>query len=349
MTTNRWTTDRAAQWWAARPWPVGCNFTPSSAVNQLEMWQEETFDPVTIDRELSWAAALGMNTVRVYLHDLLHRQDPVGFLNRVDWFLGCAASHGISMVPVLFDGVWNPWPKPGRQPDPVPRLHNSRWVQGPGSEILHSPARWAELRPYVDAVVSRFAHDERVLAWDVFNEADQVDAETMRSGSRADKTAHATALAREVFAWARDAAPSQPLTMGVWEYDSNLAPVAGPYADLALGESDIISFHCYLPGVELESVVTNLAGHGRPLLCTEWLARSAGSTVDLLAVLRGRNVGAINWGLVDGRTNTRWPWRSWTEEMTDDEPWFHELLNADGTPHSRAEVDIFRAVTGRTE
>ena len=330
----------------ARAWPLGCNFTPSTACNQLEMWQPGTFDRETIDRELSWAAGLGMNTVRVYLHDILHRDDADGFLARMEWFLECADGHGISMIPVLFDGVWNPWPRSGPQQDPVPRLHNSRWVQGPGSAILHDPERWSELEPYVSDVVGHFADDARILAWDVFNEADQVDAESMKSGSRAEKTEHATGLARQVFSWARASAPSQPLTMGVWEYGTDNTPAPNPYNELALEMSDIVSFHCYSPRDVLESVIDNLSVHGRPLLCTEWLARTAGSTANLLPVFRERNVGAINWGLVDGRTNTRFPWRSWTEKVDDDEPWFHELLRVDGTPYSAEEAEIFRRTSG---
>ena len=331
---------------AGRPWPVGCNFTPSSASNQFEMWQEDSFDPATIHRELGWAAGLGMNTVRVYLHHMLHEQDAPGFLDRLEWFLGCAAGHGISMVPVLFDGVWNPWPKPGPQREPVPRRHNSRWAQSPGAEILRSPERWAELRPYVSDVTTRFATDTRILAWDLFNEPDQADAQTLADGSRPEKAGHATALAREVFGWVRETRVVQPLTVGVWEYDDSHRPVDGVMNRMALAESDIISFHCYSPAPVSSAVIDSLSSYGRPLLCTEWLARSAGSTVDLLPIFRERNVGAINWGLVDGRTQTRFPWRSWTEDVGDDEPWFHELLRRDGSPYDIAEAAVFRGVTG---
>jgi hypothetical protein len=346
MTTGRWSTKDAVMWAARRSWPVGCNFTPSTACNQLEMWQPETFDPATIDRELSWASGLGMNTVRVYLHDIAHRQDSRGFLDRVEWLLDCADGHGISVVPVLFDGVWNPHPRAGAQKEPIPRLHNSRWVQGPGAEILYAPQRWAELQPYVVDLLTRFAGDRRVLAWDLFNEPDQVDGHVLSGGSREEKASHASALAREVFAWAREVSPSQPLTVGIWEYDDNGAPAPGPFNELAVELSDIISFHCYLPGPGLRSVIDNLVSHDRPLLCTEWLARTAGSTVDLLHVFDQHNVGAVNWGLVDGRTNTRYPWSSWTQEVTDDEPWFHELLHADGTPYDIDEAELFRRVTG---
>ena len=47
---ERWTAERANNWYAQQPWLVGANFVPSTAINQLEMWQAETFDPATIDR-----------------------------------------------------------------------------------------------------------------------------------------------------------------------------------------------------------------------------------------------------------------------------------------------------------
>ena len=327
-------------------WLVGCNFTPSTAGNQLEMWQADTFDPETIDRELGWAAGLGMNAVRVYLHDLLYQSDGDAFLARMDQVLALAHAHGIAMVPVLFDGVWHPEPALGRQPEPTPLRHNSIWVQGPGAEIMFDTSRWDALEPYVSAVLDRFGDDSRVVAWDLFNEPDQMDLNTIRSGSRTDKAEAATALCDRVFDWARAVDPSQPLTVGLWEYDTNHRPADNALNALILERSDIISFHHYGPRGDLEAAIDVLASNGRPLLCTEWLARSEGSTMDLLEVFADRGVGAINWGLVDGRTQTRYPWKSWVEPVTEDEPWFHELLHADGTPYDPDEATLMRQITG---
>ena len=130
---GQWTEKEARDWYGRQPWPVGCNYIPSTAINQLEMWQAETFDEAANDRELGWAAGLGFNTVRVYLHDLLWEQDVRGFMGRIDRFLAIAARHGIRPMFVLFDGVWDPFPKPGPQPSPRPHLHNSGWVQSPGA------------------------------------------------------------------------------------------------------------------------------------------------------------------------------------------------------------------------
>ncbi len=344
---TRWSEQRAAEWRQSVGWLLGCNFTPSTAGSQLEFWQAATFDAPTIDRELDWAAEFGMNVVRVYLHDLIYQADGSGYLDRIDEFLAVADGHGIAAVPVLFDGVWHPRPKLGPQPDPIPRRHNSIWVQGPGSEILYDAERWPPLGDYVAAVLERFGDDGRVVAWDLFNEPDQLDRDTLRLGSRDAKAAAATALLDRVFDWARSANPSQPLTAGVWEYDEDRRPVDNDINSLMLGRSDIISFHCYEPLEHLNAVIDALSEHARPLLCTEWLARSAGSTADLLPTFGDRDVGAINWGLVDGRTQTRFPWKSWTEPVDDNEPWFHELLRRDGTPYDEAEAEIFRSTAKR--
>ncbi len=313
------------------------------------MWQPESFDPATIERELVWAAGLGMNAVRVYLHDLLYEGDAEGFLDRLDRFLALADKCGIGAIPVLFDGVWHPAPKLGKQPDPRPRIHNSIWVQSPGNRTLLDRSSWPDLRPYVDGVIRRFAEDQRIIAWDLFNEPDQMDATTMAAGSRDEKAAAATALADCVFDWAREVNPSQPLTVGVWEYDADHRTVTNPLNELALERSDVVTFHCYEPGGALTAVIDKLSELRRPLICTEWLARTAGSTIDLLEIFADKHVGAINWGLVDGRTQTRFPWRSWQEDVPDDEPWFHELLHADGTPYDEEEIALIRRVVARKQ
>jgi hypothetical protein len=241
--------------------------------------------------------------------------------------------------------VWNPKPQLGKQSEPKPFLHNSMWVQSPGSDIFYDRSRWSELRNYVFEVLSFFKDDERVIAWDLFNEPDQVDVVTLKLGSRDEKIATATELVSTVFHWAREVGVTQPLTVGVWEYDKDGQVAMNSLNQLIVDQSDIISFHCYEPRDKLTAVINALATHGRPLLCTEWLARSAGSTVDLLSVFKDSGVGAINWGLVDGRTQTRFPWRSWTEQVDVDEPWFHELLHPDGTAYDVQEIETFRRLT----
>ena len=166
---TRWSEAKAWEWQKEQGWMAGANFNPSTAINQLEFFQESTFDRETIDRELAWSAELGMKIHRVYLHNLLWDQDSLGFLSRVDEFLTLANKHNIKTMLVLLDDVWHPIPKLGTQPDPIPFVHNSGWVQAPGAAILGDSLRHHELKNYIKGVMGRFANDTRVVAWDLYN------------------------------------------------------------------------------------------------------------------------------------------------------------------------------------
>ena len=78
------------------------NFQPSTAINQLEMFQAATFDPATIDKELGWAEGLGLNAMRVYLHHIAWTTDKAGFKKRLDQYLQIADKHGIKTIMVFF-------------------------------------------------------------------------------------------------------------------------------------------------------------------------------------------------------------------------------------------------------
>lgn len=336
----RWSRERAAAWRDEVGWLVGCNFMPSTAGNQLEMFQPETYDPETIDRELGWAADLGMNSIRLFLHHLL--PGVPGFWERLDQVLDLADAHGIGTMLVLFDGCWNPRAHLGVQPEPRPGIHNSTWLQSPGSEILSDPRRWSSLRPYVDEVLSRYGADPRVHCWDLFNEPNAPEVNYFRTGS-AQKYRLATALLDQVFDWAQEADPSQPLTAGVFVGVSGALERGDPINRLMLGRSDVISFHNYLARDRLVASIEHLSAYGRPMLCTEWMGRPT-STPDLIEVFAERDVGCHIWGLVDGRTQTKFPWSSWQRRTPSGAPWFHELLHADGSPYDPAEVEMFRGV-----
>lgn len=343
-----WPPDRAAAWAKEHPWLVGCNYIPSTAINQLEMWQAETFDPATIDRELAWAEGLGFNSVRVFLHDLLWQQDAPGFLARMDRFLAIADRHRIGVVFVIFDAVWDPAPQLGQQRAPRPGLHNSGWVQSPGAKILADRARHDELRPYVAGVIGRFRDDRRIHAWDLFNEPDNTNRSSYGRLEPAGKPELALALLEKTFTWARAVGPAQPLTAGVWIgqlADPEKLSAANRYM---LTQSDIISFHNYRPLAELKKDVVALKHYGRPILCTEYMARPMGSTFDpVLAYLKEERVGAYNWGFVAGKSQTIYPWDSWQKPYAAEPPvWFHDIFRADGTPYIAREVEYIRAVTG---
>jgi len=352
---ERWTAERANDWYAKQPWLVGANFVPSTAINQLEMWQADTFDPQTIDRELGYAQGIGMNTMRVFLHDIAWREDPEGFYSRVDKYLEIADHHGIKTLFVIFDAVWHPNPHPGRQPAPVPGLHNSGWVQSPGRAYLESPEKQDELKPYVIGLLTRFKNDPRILAWDLFNEPDNPNRQAYGiDGSKielneADKVKFATQLLQKTFAWAREAQPSQPLTCGVWLGDYIAHPT--PIQRLQLEQSDIITFHNYDGPDELRKRIEGLKKLGRPVLCTEYMARGNNSTFKgNLPVLKDFNVAAWSWGLVCGKSNTIYPWDSWVKAYTNEPTvWFHDIFRADGTPFSVSEAQLICTLTGHVK
>ncbi len=352
--TMRWSEQKANAWYAQLPWLVGSNYVPKSAINQLEMWQEATFDPAEIDKELGWAEAMGMNTMRVFLHDLLWQQDAAGFQRRIDQFLAIASRHHIRPVLVLFDSCWDPAPHLGLQHPPTPGVHNSGWVQSPGAMALADSNQCPRLKAYVLGVVGAFARDDRVLAWDVWNEPGGVSSETYPNEElkEKDKIARVTLLLPQVFEWAREANPAQPLTSGVWDIDtSSDGRDVGEIQQIQLRESDIISFHNYdWPESFKKEVAWLKRKYNRPVICTEYMARSKGSTFDtVLPIAKQERVGAINWGFVAGKTQTYLPWDSWERPYVLEQPsvWFHEVLRSDGTPYRQAEVDLIRQLTGK--
>jgi hypothetical protein len=352
-TETRWSEQKANSWYRQQPWLVGSNYVPKSAINQLEMWQEASFNPPEIDQELTWAEAMGMNTMRVFLHDLLWQQDAVGFQKRINEFLTIASRHHIRPMFVLFDSCWDPLPHLGPQHPPTPGVHNSGWVQSPGAKALADVNQYPRLKSYVEGVVRAFARDDRILAWDIWNEpgSDNAGSYPKQELPAKDKTARVRALLPQAFLWAREANPTQPLTSGVWAVDTspNGADL-GELQQIQLQESDIVTFHNYSWPEYFKRQIAWLKKYNRPVICTEYMARSVGSTFDtVLPIAKQENVGAINWGLVAGRTQTYLPWDSWQHPYVLDQPpvWFHEVLRPDGTPYREAEVELIRQLTGK--
>ena len=348
--SKRWSEARANDWYAKQSWLVGANYIPSDAINQLEMFQASTWNAGLNDKELGLAESVGMNTVRVFLQDQLWSQDSAGFTKRLDAFLAIAARHHIRPIFVLFDSCWDPNPVLGSQHSPVAGVHNSGWVQSPGRRELSDPSYEPKLRAYVQGVVGTFANDSRVLAWDVWNEPDNLNANSYAKVEDPDKIKHVDHLLPLVFAWIREANPSQPLTSGVWHGAWGDATEQSETVKIQLVESDIITFHNYDWPEGFEARVKELMPLHRPILCTEYMARGAGSTFDnSLPIARKYNVAAINWGLVAGKTQTYLPWDSWQRPYVNIQPtvWFHEVFRQNDKPYREREVELLRQLTGR--
>ena len=343
----RWTEKAANDWYAKQPWLVGSNYIPADAINELEMWQAESFDPKRIDLELGWAESLGLNTMRVFLHDLPWQKDREGFRKRIDTFLQIAANHHIKPLLVLFDSCWDPNPQLGKQRDPRPGVHNSGWVQSPGAKALQDPAQVPRLEKYVKGVVGAFANDPRILGWDVWNEPDNGNGSELKDLNPGAKTEIVLNLLPRAFEWARAMHPVQPLTSGVWKGDWSSLEKLSPMEKMQLELSDVISFHNYDKPEEFEKRVLWLQKFHRPILCTEYMARGNGSTFQgTLPIARKYRVAAINWGFVAGKTQTYYPWDSWQHPYVDRQPsvWFHDIFRTTGEPYDRNEVAFIKGM-----
>jgi len=342
-----WTKEKANEWYGKQPWLVGANFLPSTAINQMEMWQAETFDTATISRELKWAASIGMNTMRVFLHDQVHRDNSQGFKKRIEIFLRIANRYNIKPLFVLFDSCWDPFPHPGKQHEPAPFLHNSGWVQGPGADALKDTTQYPRLKKYVVDIVTSFSKDTRILGWDVWNEPDNTNNSSYGRFEPYNKQELVLNLLKKVFVWTRSANPSQPITSGVWAGNWASNDSLRPIEKTMIEQSDIISFHNYDNGSEFEKRVKWLQRFDRPIICTEYMSRGNGSTFEgSMPVAKKYKVAAINWGLVSGKSQTIFPWDSWQKKYTaEPELWFHDIFRADGTAYKKSETDFIRELT----
>lgn len=324
-----WTANQAKEWYNKQPWLIGCNFIPSTAINELEMWQADTWDPKTIERELGWAENISFNVVRVYLHNLVWEADVDGFKKRINEFLTIADRHKIKVVFVLFDDCWNKDPKLGKQPEPKPGVHNSGWVQAPGQTRVNDPTSWGPLENYTKDLLTTYTNDKRMLMWDLYNEPGNSDM--------FDKS---LPFLKKVFEWAWSIRPSQPLTCATWNHDEKFKNLN----EFQLVSSDVITFHNYSDPKNLEDEIQQLQKLGRPFICSEYMARTNNSRFETnLPVFKKYKVGAINWGLVSGKTNTVFPWGS-KEGTPEPTTWFHDIFRQDGTAFSDDEIKFIKSI-----
>lgn len=325
-----WSTTKANAWYNQHKWMSGSDFIPSTAINQLEMWQADSFDPKTIDRELGYAQSIGFNTMRVFLYSLAWKQDKAGFKKRVDQYLTIANRHGVKTMFVFFDDCWNADAKIGKQPEPKVGTHNSGWLQDPGNR-LNNTGESAMLQGYVTDVLTTFKHDKRILLWDLYNEP----------GNSKKKDASMDLLVK-VFTWARAVNPDQPISAGLWDWSYEKL---NAYQAL---NSDIVTYHDYTDEASHLKTIQLLKSHGKPLICTEYMARTRGSKfANVMPMLKKENVGALNWGFVMGKTNTIYAWDNPMPDGSEPKEWFHDIFRKDGTPYKPEEVELIKKLNGK--
>ncbi len=329
---QRWSKEKAAAWYANQPWLSGSNFQPSSAINQVEMWAAETFDAPTIDKELGWASELGFNTMRVYLSSEVWKVDPQGFKKRMDQYLAISDKHGIKTLFVIFDDCWNPETVAGKQPAPKPGVHNSGWVQDPAVSLRSDTSKlYPILQKYVKDIIGTFKNDKRILLWDLYNEPGNSNH---GNGS--------LPLLKNVFRWARQVNPSQPISVGLWYFG------ASELNTFQAENSDIITYHNYSDVSDHQMWVNFLKILDRPMICTEYMARRNNSRFqNIMPLLKRNNIGAINWGFVSGKTNTIFAWDEPKPNEKEPALWFHDIYRQDKTPFDAKEVEFIKKITGK--
>ena len=324
---NRWTPDHAWSWFTNQALPIGFNYVPANSISYTEMWMDYAFDPKLVDRELGLAQKTGFNSLRVVLSCVVWEAEPAAFKQRFEKFLSICDQHGIKVMPCFFDDcVFGPIKDPefGKQPEVVVGWYANGWTPSPGRQRVRDPKVRPALERYVKDIMGAHRNDSRILCWDLYNEP-----------SNAGTGNDSFALLQDVFRWARQVDPMQPITSGIW---------AGPsrVTSFLREESDIISFHNYNPAVELRREIVDLKQLGRPLICSEWLNRPRHSEVaTCLPVFVQTRVGAFSWGLVNGKTQTDLPWGHRPGNPAP-KVWQHDLFHPDHTPYDSHELELFR-------
>lgn len=327
---KRWSSAKVWEWYNSILWIKGFNYVPSNAVNSTEMWQEETFSPELIDRELKLARETGFNACRVFLQYIVWKDDPIAYLNRFDKFLEIASLNGLSVMPILFDdcAFANKPPYLGVQDAPIPGVANSGWTASPGSELALNPSEMPSLKQYLQDFICRYAADDRILIWDMYNEPGNCGMN--------DKS---MPLLERAFCWAREINPTQPLTCAVW-----LLPYDSKCDAICLAQSDVISFHDYNDYETTEKAILQLSEYDRPILCTEWLNRPGGNRVEThLPLFKAKKIGIYNWGLINGKTQTHLSGQTMLGEP-DPYPskWQHDFYHNNYEPYCVSEISFLK-------
>ncbi len=353
--SNRWSEEKAQDWFNNHSWFMGFNYLPRTAINWIDLWQGSTFDEKTIEQELTWAAEIGYNTLRTNIPYTVWKDDRDGLVARINRFLQIASERDIHLMFCLFDdcGFSGDEPFLGPQKEPVHLLHNSQAAASPGREVVCDKSQWGDLEIYVKDILNTFKDDKRIAIWDLYNEP--TNRAILRFGYEESFDEKLVTFAHELlvetFKWAREINPSQPLTTGAWQ--GNIT-VGGNETEIylnktdqfALDNSDVISFHAYCNKEQMETVIDLLKSYNRPMFCTEWLARHINNGVeDILPIFAENKIGCYQWGLVNGKTQTHFPWSIIQKEDENyAKQWFHDLLKADGSAYDEKEVELFKSL-----
>eukprot|EP00947_MAST-08B_sp_MAST-8B-sp1_P003672 g3672.t1 len=155
----------------------GVNYVPSYSSNPIETWMD--YDEATIERELGYAHALGLNAIRVFLHMFPWAADRQAFLSKVEHLVAASSKRGLQPLLVLLDddfydvaNVTTVAEMAAFVSEPANYRGGVRWMANPGMLVLGAgaPGNWPLVHEYLADVVGAHAGDRRLLGWDVMNE-----------------------------------------------------------------------------------------------------------------------------------------------------------------------------------
>ena len=359
-----WTKEKAWAWQDAQPWYRGCNYMPVSAANRVDQWQsygsEERF--AEVEREFALAKEIGFNAMRLIIEwqgFAVWLQEPDAFRANFERYLALMEKYGLKAFVVLGNDCSRPkfmWtmPKLGEQEYDVGYHGGRRKTQHggfsePGYLIVDEPEYREKFFAFCRELVTKYAHDGRVVMWELWNEPG--------AGNRGMMSAQ---ILKDLFALCWEIDPDQPLSANLWSRSTGLVLQGKdphPVEKLAMDLSDVITYHGYVDIERQVRLCDELAKRwGRPLYNTEWLLRIEGCDFpDNYAFMARRKIGALNWGFVNGKYQTHEPyepcWRTKFEYGGRGDPtkWMHDLFRISHHPYDPYEIAVARNVNAQAD
>lgn len=348
---EKWTKERAWEWYNKQPWIRGFCYYPSCCLNMIEMWQEYNWDKVkaTMEKEMAIAKEWGFNAVRILTLFDLYLDQPEAHLNHLEEFIQICDKNQIKVMVCIGNDCLvskSNYKKPsyGEQEYDL-GYHSGKAISPhivmnePGYALADEPEYFDLYLEYVEAIISKYAKDERVLLWDIYNEPGN-----SRRGMMSYK------VMEESFKIARKYDTIQPCAACCWSYNEK----DEPYKEIelkALEMSDVILYHGYMNYKKHKRTVKFLKKtYERPLFNTEWLHRIWHNDVEhFFPYFRKNKIAAFNWGFVRGKSQTNEPWEWLFNEYHlghgkdwDFTKWQHDLIRSNLEPYDFKEYEIIK-------
>lgn len=352
---ERWSESKAQEWYDKLPWLRGCNFIGSDCANRFDMWQSYKAEEklATAKRELALCEDIGFNTVRIWIIFESWLNEPQFFMQMLEEYISICAEHHLAVMLCLTSeedlpcGEYSDF-RPirvgeqkyavgyhqGQFPESAERAALPKWHYAQSTEL--APKFWQMIKD----IVNKYATDERILCWNIYNEP----GITLKEDE-------CIPVLTKMFETVRACDPIQPVTADVWrglnEDDSPKTKVE----EIALKNSDIISFHNYSSYCKFCKLVDAFSIYNRPIFCTEWLHRINHNIVgEIYPLLYIKNIANYCWGFVVGKTQTNEPWDILWNEYYDPNKnvdydftkWQHDLFRPNFRPYDPTEIDLIK-------